>query len=415
MAPNPARSPRPTRRIAGAALAAAIAVALPLAAPAPALAFDAASARGVDVSKWQHPSPGSIDWAKVAADGRSFAIIKATDGNGGASPHFASDSAKAHAAGLVIGAYHMGRPGKPARAQADEFVAALAEQPAGAATLPPVLDLEYTDGRSPAQIAAWAREFLDRVAERTGRTPMIYTFRWFWDVEMAGTEAFRDHPLWLAAYQRTAPTALPGGWERITVWQTSGSGRVDGVVTPVDLNTFNGDEAALRAWARGEIAAPAPRTDAPITDAEPAPDAAADAPDADAPAPAPGAVDGADPVPAGLLEAIAEAIAAGELDPAEIADAVRRAADGGLTEDQAAFLIAVLELLAGSSGADADAAGDADAEAPDSTRAIPLARTAPAPADLEALAGTLREMAAAADDTAVTLSDLIAALLRATR
>ncbi|MDO5730440.1 glycoside hydrolase family 25 protein [Corynebacterium sphenisci] len=408
MAPTPARAPRPTRRLAGAALAAAIAVALPLAAPAPALAFDAASARGVDVSKWQHPSPGSIDWAKVAAAGRSFAIIKATDGDSGTSPHFAADSAKAHAAGLVIGAYHMGRPGKPARAQADEFIAALAAQPAGAATLPPVLDLEYTDGRSPAQIAAWAREFLDRVAERTGRTPMIYTFRWFWDVEMAGTEDFRDHPLWLAAYQSTAPTALPGGWERITVWQTSGSGRVDGVVTPVDLNTFNGDEAALRAWARGGGAAPAPRGDAPIAGgaADPAPDAAADAP-----APAPGAVDGADPVPAGLLEAIAEAIAAGGPDPADIADAVRGAVDGGLTEDQAAFLLAVLELLAGSSGAPAGA----DAGAPGPTRATPLARTTPAPADLEALTGTLREMAAAAGDTAVTLSDLIAVLLRATR
>ncbi|WP_448851806.1 glycoside hydrolase family 25 protein [Corynebacterium sp. 335C] len=218
----------------------------------PAQAFTATSPDGIDVSKWQHTPSTGIDWETVADAGTKFAIIKATDGHAPLSKHFEEDSKGAHEAGLIIGAYHYGRPTKDPVKQADEFVKALELQPEGAAKLPPVLDMEVDEGLSAEKVSDWAQKFLDRVEEKTGEKPMIYTYRWFWRQQMANTEKFADYPLWLAAYQDTPPTDIPGGWDEVSVWQRSGSGRVDGIITPVDLNTFNGSQADLEAFAKGD-------------------------------------------------------------------------------------------------------------------------------------------------------------------
>lgn len=222
-------------------------------APIPAQAFTATSPNGIDVSKWQYTPTHGIDWEKVAADGKDFAIIKATDGRESLSRHFEADSRAAADAGLVIGAYHYGRPSGDPIKQANDFARALELQPKGAETLPPVLDMEVDEGLPAEKVIDWAQRFLDRVEEQTGEKPMIYTFRWFWTSQMGNTDKFKDYPLWLAAYQDTPPTDIPGGWDEVSVWQRSSTGRVDGILTNVDLNTFNGTESDLRAFAEGNL------------------------------------------------------------------------------------------------------------------------------------------------------------------
>lgn len=237
------------------ALAAALPMALGLVAPAPADAFTATSPTGIDVSKWQRPGGVKLDWEKVAASGEQFAFIKATDGQEGLSPFFAEDSKAAHDAGLIIGSYHKAHPDRDAIVQADAYAEALKLQPADARSLPPVLDMELDAGMTPAALEKWASTFLQRVELKSGQMPMIYTYRWFWVTKMGDTTGLNGYPLWLAAYQDQPPTDIPGGWDEPMFWQRSSTGRVPGINTPVDLNTFNGTKAQLDGIANGDAPA----------------------------------------------------------------------------------------------------------------------------------------------------------------
>ena len=212
-------------------------------------AIDPDAPSGIDVSSWQHPGGEGINWNSVKTDGHSYAFIKATEGINYLNPHFASDSRQAMDAGLIIGSYHLGRPAVSATAQAAAYATTLASQPQP--SLPPVLDIEYNDGVGPEQMQAWVREFVTEIEVLTGRKPIIYTYRYFWEQQMGDTTEFKDYPLWLAAYQNTAPTTLPGGWDHMSFWQRTGSGRVSGINYDTDLNLFNGNEAQLDAFVRG--------------------------------------------------------------------------------------------------------------------------------------------------------------------
>ncbi|MBC6807185.1 lysozyme M1 [Corynebacterium sp. LK30] len=204
---------------------------------------------GVDVSKWQRPGGVALKWNEVAASGQKFAFIKATDGVEGDQKYFLEDSIAAAKAGLYVGSYHKAHPDRSATAQADQYVEALQqrdEQISTDKTLPPVLDIELDNGLNPTQLQKWTKDFLERVEEKTGETPMIYTYRWFWQNPMGNSTDFTDYPLWLAAYEDSAPTSLPGGWESMAFWQRSSTGRIDGIPTIVDEDVFNGTEAELQ-------------------------------------------------------------------------------------------------------------------------------------------------------------------------
>lgn len=204
---------------------------------------------GVDVSKWQRPGGVALKWDEVAASGQKFAFIKATDGVEGDQKYFLEDSIAAAKAGLYVGSYHKAHPDRSAIAQADQYVEALQqrdEQISTDKTLPPVLDIELDNGLNPTQLQKWTKDFLERVEEKTGETPIIYTYRWFWQNPMGNSTDFTDYPLWLAAYEDSAPTSLPGGWESMAFWQRSSTGRVDGIPTNVDEDVFNGTEAELQ-------------------------------------------------------------------------------------------------------------------------------------------------------------------------
>ena len=193
---------------------------------------------GIDVSHWQ----GTIDWEAVAADGVEFAFVKATEGGDYTDPRFAENWAGARRAGVVRGAYHFFRPQTDATAQAAHFLRTVQLAPGD---LPPVLDVEVTDGRSAAAIADGVRTWLQEVERATGRRPIIYTRASFWTGQMDG--GFGAYPLWVAHYGVSAPN-IPAGWSGWTFWQHSDAGRVDGISGAVDLDWFNGGRAELDAF-----------------------------------------------------------------------------------------------------------------------------------------------------------------------
>jgi GH25 family lysozyme M1 (1,4-beta-N-acetylmuramidase) len=227
------------------------------------------NANGVDVADYQHPSGTAITWANVRASGRTFAIVKATEGTSYVNSYVTSDSAGARVAGLTVGLYHFARPtltaGSPtadAVAEADHFAAQV--NAVGGTQLPPTLDLEVTGGLGTNQLAAWTGTFLTRLQADTGRRPMIYTGPYFWNDDVASS-AFGTYALWEAEYTSAAAPMAVRGWSSWSMWQyTDGSfgspAAVPGITGTVDRDEVNGGAAALGALASGSTGSVAPFT-----------------------------------------------------------------------------------------------------------------------------------------------------------
>lgn len=194
---------------------------------------------GIDVSYWQ----GNIDWDAVATD-VDFAIVRVSDAFY-EDPDFEVNWNGARDAGLVRGTYQFFRPSQSGSAQAELLL-----RKVGAFDnddLPPVLDIETTDGVSSSQVADEMWEWLDTVESETGVIPMIYTSPGLWP-SMVGNADFSDYHLWVAHWTTGCPT-LPSGWDHWNFWQTSSTGSIAGISGNVDTNLFNGDHQDLLDWA----------------------------------------------------------------------------------------------------------------------------------------------------------------------
>ena len=193
--------------------------------------------QGIDVSHWQ----GTIDWAKVKAAGKTFAFAKATEGIGFEDSNYDVNKAGALAQGIKFGAYHFARPGSndPVR-EADWFVDTARVQHG---MLIPVLDLELTGGLGTSALTSWVKAWLQRVDQRLGVKPMIYTSPSFWRNAMGDSRWFADNGyamLWVAHWGVTSPS-IPGsnwGGRSWTFWQYSSDGSVSGIAGRVDLNLY---------------------------------------------------------------------------------------------------------------------------------------------------------------------------------
>ena len=104
------------------------------------LSLTAAQPAGMDVSSLQ----GTVDWATAAANGATFAYIKATEATGYVNPYLASQYTGAYAAGIIRGTYHFALPDRSTgAAQANYFLSHLGGWSPDGKTLPPMLDMEY--------------------------------------------------------------------------------------------------------------------------------------------------------------------------------------------------------------------------------------------------------------------------------
>ncbi len=152
---------------------------------------------GIDVSHWQN----TIDWSQVAAAGKRFAFMKASEGTTLADATYAANRAQAKAFGMYVGAYHFARPDRTpgdAVAEADYF---LAMSQLAAGDLVPVLDLEDAGGLSPVELQEWVKGYLGRIYERTGAHGMIYASPTFWQNAMGDTTWFATNGygmIWVA-------------------------------------------------------------------------------------------------------------------------------------------------------------------------------------------------------------------------
>ncbi len=197
---------------------------------------------GIDVSEWQ----GSIDWGAVASGGVVFAVSRVSDGLHHRDDTFGTNIQGMRAHGILTGAYQFFEPAQDPIAQADMFVDAVNAQ--GGIDLPPVIDVEATDGLGPGDVANAVRAWVEHVEARMGRTAMIYTGKYFWEGEV-GNPDMSNRPLWHAQYTSAPCPTIASTWPRWTIWQYSSTGSVPGIGGNVDVNHFNGTREQLNDFA----------------------------------------------------------------------------------------------------------------------------------------------------------------------
>jgi GH25 family lysozyme M1 (1,4-beta-N-acetylmuramidase) len=189
---------------------------------------------GIDVSRHQ----GAVNWTKVAAAGIRFAYLKATEGATFTDRRFAENWQGTAASHVQRGAYHFYAPATSVARQFDHFKNTVVLSPGD---LAPALDLEV-DGQNWSALPAADRvptaiEFLERLEEHYGVTPIVYTNKRTVDEIFAGKPAgLTKYPLWVASYKSKPPPTMPVGWSEWRYWQHSDDGVVDGIAGPVDLN-----------------------------------------------------------------------------------------------------------------------------------------------------------------------------------
>ena len=197
---------------------------------------------GIDVSEWQG---SGIDWNAVKGSGRHFAIARISYGDGHIDATFPGNWSGMKSAGLIRGAYQWFRPAQDPKAQADIVIAHVGVLAAG--DLPVTADVEETQGLSGAQITAALHVWADRVTAGTGKRPIIYSGKYFWN-DNVGSGDFASDPYWIPAYGPTCPD-LANAWSDWRFFQYTDKASVPGVAGGVDGDKFNGSLAELEAFA----------------------------------------------------------------------------------------------------------------------------------------------------------------------
>jgi lysozyme len=194
---------------------------------------------GIDVSKYQQTiSWDAVKEMKVKDIQLGFVFIKATEGIINTDPQFKRNWKKSKQAGMVRGAYHFFLATKDGREQAENFISAVDLEKGD---LPPVVDIEQTYGVNTILLKKELKEWLDVVEYYYGVKPVIYTNVDFYS-RYLGKE-FNSYPLWAAHYYQYNTPRIERNWD---FWQHSEEGRVNGILSKVDFNVFNGDSLQFR-------------------------------------------------------------------------------------------------------------------------------------------------------------------------
>ena len=197
---------------------------------------------GIDAARYQ----GEVDWEAVKAGGVSFVFLRLgyrgyTSGGLNKDDNFEVNYEGASAAGLDVGVYIFSQAVSEAEA-VEEARYVLDELQGRDLDLPVVLDYElatdssgylgrlYEAGLSGEQYAAVCLAFC-REIELNGYTAAVYAGQSMLRDSVGDALAAAGYPVWLAHW--TVQTRFNGPYE---YWQYSGSGRVAGIDTDVDLD-----------------------------------------------------------------------------------------------------------------------------------------------------------------------------------
>ncbi len=197
------------------------------------------SIHGIDVSHHQN----DINWLlvkkmKVKNVSLGFAFIKATEGANMVDDNFRDNMEDSKDAGMIRGAYHFFVGSKSGKAQAENYIDEVKLQKGD---LPPVLDVEQSNGASVLDMQTRINDWLQMVEKRYKVKPIIYTNIDFYKTYLEGK--FDEYPLWVAHYLVKDKPRINHKW---AFWQHNESGLVAGIRGYVDFNVFSGDSMEFR-------------------------------------------------------------------------------------------------------------------------------------------------------------------------
>lgn len=188
--------------------------------------------RGIDVSHHQPDMP----WEALKAEGIEFVYIKATEGVTYQDPKYKQHYEGARRAGLKIGFYHYARPYNDPRKEVENLLKATKDLPRD---LPYALDIETDEDRFGAShITRFCKVWLETIEQRTGETPILYTYTHF-AKSYLGKELAR-WPLWIAHYGVKTP-GHNGIWDKWSIFQYTSDGGLKSYRGRLDLNVMEPD------------------------------------------------------------------------------------------------------------------------------------------------------------------------------
>lgn len=186
------------------------------------------SYRGIDVSKWQ----GEINWSKVKNSGINFVMIRCSFGgsDGQKDARFIYNYNKAKEVGLNVGAYHYAYATTVAEAK-KEAEYCLSVLKGKKFEYPIAYDLEdpRIEKLGKNKISAIAKAFCETM-EKNGYYVMIYS-NLYWFNHYFTEEIFKKYDVWLAQW-----SVKPTFQRTYGIWQKSSKGKVNGIVTNVDID-----------------------------------------------------------------------------------------------------------------------------------------------------------------------------------
>jgi GH25 family lysozyme M1 (1,4-beta-N-acetylmuramidase) len=210
-----------------------------------------------------------MDWYRCVAAGARFAFLRAgsctqATGNAYTDDQFLRNAELAPDY-LPCGAYWYFRPNHDPIDQANYFCDLL--KASNRFKLPPACDLEEEGGLTPLEVTERTKQFIYQVFHRISQWPLIYSRAAWLNTYIVTDEIWKLVELWVARYtSKPQPWGNPGDNPNVRpryfstwrFWQWSADGNGLGGTygaksDAIDLDYFNGDEAAFGQYIQGKL------------------------------------------------------------------------------------------------------------------------------------------------------------------
>jgi GH25 family lysozyme M1 (1,4-beta-N-acetylmuramidase) len=174
---------------------------------------------GVDFSHWQ----GKPDCQKLKDNGVKFAIVKAGEVyiKNASKPAVTDDMhdrniRELKRVGVICGDYYYFHPSAGASKQANHYAQVyLKNKP----DLPPVIDIEDSDGYLPKDVGRQLLAFIDAIKQKIGIQPIIYSRNGFLVNNCGNPDWPAGTKFWIARYGQTIGSLSPKIKDNTIIWQ----------------------------------------------------------------------------------------------------------------------------------------------------------------------------------------------------
>jgi GH25 family lysozyme M1 (1,4-beta-N-acetylmuramidase) len=206
--------------------------------------------KGIDVSHYENEEfkNGEFPFEKLKYFDIDFCIVKGSHGADKKDDFFNYNFSRLEEEHLIRGAYHFFSLLKDDIDQQIANFLSLNIDFKAKGVLPPVLDVEE-DCRpfdkdniilNQALVQVRIKIWLEAIETATGRKPIIYCRKSFWEDIIGNPSGFESYPLWVAYYREELPPKMPNSWNgKWTFWQHTDKGVLNNI-GKYDLNRFNG-------------------------------------------------------------------------------------------------------------------------------------------------------------------------------